>query len=224
MQRIFLGLFALLILAACTPKATTTMTDKADDSMAEVMAADFRAEAPKPGPAPKIDLGDFQDFKLDNGLQVILVENHKLPRVSYQLFVDVPAHMEGQYAGASGLMGSMLRRATSDMTKEEIDESIDFIGANLSTSGSGAFASTISKYKEQMMDMMGKVVLDARFPQEEFDKVKDDALADLKSALANPDAIAARVRSVVNYGADQCGQRLLRYLLRAQPQLPHSGR
>lgn len=178
------------------------MTDKTNDSMAETMAADFRAEAPEPGPAPTIDLGDFQDFKLDNGLQVILVENHKLPRVSYQLFVDVPPHMEGKYAGASGLMGSMLRRATSDMTKEEIDESIDFIGANLSTSGSGAFASTISKYKEQMMDMMGKVVLDARFPQEEFDKVKDDALAGLKSSLANPDAIAARVRSVVNYGAD----------------------
>ena len=192
----------LFALAACTPKATTTMADKADDKMDEVMSADFRANPPEPGPAPEIDLPDFQDFKLDNGLQVILVENHKLPRVSYQLFVDVPAHMEGKYAGTSGMMGSMLRRATSDMTKEEIDEAVDFIGANLSTSGNGAFASTISKYKDQMMEMMGKVVLDAQFPQDEFDKVKDDALAGLKSSLANPDAIAARVRSVLTYGAD----------------------
>ncbi len=202
MQRILLGLMALLIFAACTPKATTTMADKAEEMAPKPMVEDFRAQAPAPGPAPEIDLGDFQDFKLANGLQVILVENHKLPRVSYQLFVDVPPHMEGEYAGASGMMGSMLRRATSDMTKSEIDEAIDFIGANLSTSGSGAFASTISKYKTDMMEMMGKVVLDAQFPEEEFNKVKDDALAGLKSALADPNAIASRVRSVLTYGAD----------------------
>ena len=178
------------------------MVDKADKMAEETVASDFRANAPEPGPAPEIDLGDFQDFKLDNGLQVILVENHKLPRVSYQLFIDVPPHMEGAYAGASGMMGSMLRRATSDMTKSEIDEAIDFIGANLSTSGSGAFASTISKYKMQMMEMMGKVILDAQFPEEEFTKVKDDAIAGLKSALADPNAIAGRVRRVLNYGTD----------------------
>lgn len=202
MQRIFLGLFALFLLAACTPKRATTMADKATEATAESMNDDFRAAPPQPGPAPEINLGDFQDFKLDNGLQVILVENHKLPRVSYQLFVDVPPHLENEYAGASSMMGNMLRRATSTMSKDEIDEAVDFIGANLSTSGSGAFASTISKYKEQMMTLMGEVVLDARFPQAEFDKVKDDALAGLKSSLANPDAIASRVRRVVTYGAD----------------------
>ncbi|MEM6769192.1 MAG: pitrilysin family protein, partial [Bacteroidota bacterium] len=202
MQRILLGFLALFFFAACTPKATTTMADKADDMVDKTMQDDFRAKAPAPGPATEIELGDFQDFKLDNGLQVILVENHKLPRVSYQLFIDVPPHMEGEYAGASGMMGSMLRRATSDMTKAEIDEAVDFIGASLSTSGSGAFASTISKYKKQMMELMGKVVLDARFPAEEFSKVKEDAQAGFKANLASPDAIASRVRQVLTYGKD----------------------
>ncbi|WP_273445364.1 M16 family metallopeptidase [Neolewinella agarilytica] len=201
MQRIFLGLFALLLLAGCnTPKATT---DKmAEQATTPMMKDDFRAKAPAAGPAPEIKLGDFQDFKLDNGLQVVLVENHKLPRVSYQLFIDVPPHLEGAYAGAGDIMGQMLRRATSDMTKEQIDEEIDFIGASLSTSGSGAFASTISKYKSKMMGMMAKVVLDARFPETEFEKVKSDAVAGLKSQLADPDAIASRVRRVLTYGAD----------------------
>ncbi len=198
MQRIFLSLFALLLLATCSaPKASapnTASTATAND--------DFRAKAPAPGPAPEIQLGDFQDFKLDNGLQVVLVENHKLPRVSYQLFVDVPPHLEGEYAGAGDLMGQMLRRATSTMTKEEIDESVDFIGASLSTSSSGAFAATISKYKEQMAELMAKVVLDAKFPQAEFEKVKSDAAAGLKSELSDPDAIASRVRRVLVYGPD----------------------
>ena len=165
-----------------------------------VMQDDFRAKPPAAGPAPEIKLGDFQDFKLDNGLQVVLVENHKLPRVSYQLYIDVPPHLEGANAGAGDIMGQMLRRATSDMSKEQIDEEIDFIGASLSTSGNGAFASTISKYKDKMMGMMAKVVLDARFPEAEFEKVKSDAVAGLKSQLADPDAIASRVRRILTYG------------------------
>lgn len=193
----------LFLAAACsTPQATKApMADKPTEA-SEVMQDDFRAEAPDPGPAPVIQLGDFQDFKLDNGLQVVLVENHKLPRVSYQLFVDVPPIMEGKYAGASGMLGNMLRRATSTKSKEEIDEAIDFIGATLSTGGSGAYAATISKYKEQLMEMMAEVVLDARFPEEEFAKVKSEAEANLQSALNNPGAIAGRVQSVVTYGKD----------------------
>ncbi|MEL7159823.1 MAG: pitrilysin family protein, partial [Bacteroidota bacterium] len=131
-----------------------------------------------------------------------LVENHKLPRVSYQLYIDVPPHLEGEYAGTDGMMGQMLRRATSTKNKEEIDEAIDFIGANLSASGNGAFASTISKYQEQTMALMAEVVLDARFPEEEFAKVKDEAIAGLKSNLADPGTIAGRVRRAISYGTD----------------------
>ncbi|WP_083926290.1 insulinase family protein [Neolewinella persica] len=203
MQRLLMGLMVLFLAAACsTPQATKApMADKPMEAK-EMMDGDFRAEAPAPGPAPVIKLGDFQDFKLDNGLQVVLVENHKLPRVSYQLFVDVPPIMEGKYAGVSSMMGSMLRRATSTKSKEELDEAIDFIGATLSTGGSGAYAATISKYKETLMDMMAEVVLDARFPEEEFAKVKSEAEANLQSTLNNPGAIAARVQSVVTYGKD----------------------
>ncbi|OAV44371.1 insulinase family protein [Lewinella sp. 4G2] len=186
MKNIFNGFLALL-LCTCVSAQMTAQED-------------FRKMAPKPGEAPEIQLGDFQDFTLDNGLQVVLVENHKLPRVSYQLYIDVPPHLEGDYAGASGMMGDMLRRATSTMTKEQIDEKVDFIGASLSTSGSGAYAATISKYKNDVIKLMADVVLDAKFPASEWEKVKDDARAGLKSQLGNPDAIASRVRRVLTYG------------------------
>ena len=163
-------------------------------------AQDFRATAPEPGPAPEIELGDFQDFTLDNGLQVVLVENHKLPRVSYQLFVDVPPHLEGGYAGAGDIFGQLLRRATATKSKEEIDEAIDFIGANISTSSTGAYASTITKYKDDVMAMMADIVLNARFPEEEFEKVKKETIDNLQGELNNPDAIAARVRRATVYG------------------------
>ncbi len=198
-----MGLIALFLVAACsTPQATADKVAEKPMAEIETMKDDFRSMAPKAGPAPEIKLGDFQDFTLDNGLQVVLVENHKLPRVSYQLFVDVPPHMEGEYAGTSQMMGQMLRRATSTKTKEQIDEEIDFIGASLSTGGSGAFGATISKYKETLMGMMAEVVLDARFPEAEFAKVKAEAEANLQAALGNPAAIASRLRQRIIYGAN----------------------
>ncbi len=208
-----LAFLLLLLLVACgTPRTTAPSAAAAPTTPAAAPTSkdtvpaprantdEFRRAAPKPGPAPEIQLGDFNDFTLDNGLQVVLVENHKLPRVSYQLFVDVPPHLEGEYAGAQQLLGSMLRRATSEMSKEEIDEAIDFIGASLSTSGSGAYASTISKYKEDVIKLMADVILRAEFPEAEFNKVKADTKAGLAQEVTNPDAIANRVTQALTYG------------------------
>ncbi len=44
-----------------------------------------RSKAPKPAPAREIKIGDYQSFALKNGLQVFVVENHKLPRVQFSL-------------------------------------------------------------------------------------------------------------------------------------------
>ncbi|MBB4079231.1 putative Zn-dependent peptidase [Lewinella aquimaris] len=209
MQRISTTLAALLLALFFTGYSHTALAFSGNFQApaAPPPAADtikpqdaFRAKAPEPGPAPEIRLGDFDDFTLDNGLQVVVVENHKLPRVSYQLYVDVPPHLEGDHAGAQQVLGDMLRRATADKTKEEIDESIDFIGASLSTSGSGAYASTISKYKEEVIGLLAEVVLKARFPEEEFKKVKEETKAALAQQLTTPDAIAGRVTQAVTYG------------------------
>ena len=43
---------------------------------------------PKAGPAPTININKPQSFVLKNGLKVLVVENHKLPRVSFNLTLD----------------------------------------------------------------------------------------------------------------------------------------
>ncbi|MEC8604144.1 MAG: insulinase family protein, partial [Bacteroidota bacterium] len=46
-----------------------------------------RTTAPKPGDAPEINIGTPESFVLENGLKVFVVENHKLPKVSFQLTI-----------------------------------------------------------------------------------------------------------------------------------------
>jgi len=59
-----------------------------------VQAQIDRTQQPKPGPAPLIQLEDPEEFELENGMTVLLVENHKLPRVSISLSIDHPLIVE----------------------------------------------------------------------------------------------------------------------------------
>jgi len=186
----FLFLVAATGFLACTPK-TGEKTGSGDD---------FRKTAPAPGPAPKVELGTYEQFQLDNGLKVIVVENHKLPRVSFQVFVDAPEVHEGEMAGFIDAAGSLLTRGTKTRTKAQIDEAVDFMGASLNSSGSGLFGSCLTKHTEGLLDLMADVLLNPTFPKEEFDKVINQTKSALALAKTDPNSIAANVSSVLNFG------------------------
>ncbi|WP_258542405.1 insulinase family protein [Parvicella tangerina] len=159
-----------------------------------------RSTAPEPGPAPKINIGSPETFTLENGLKVFVVENHKLPKVSIQLAIDKPLIMEGEKVGVGEMTGEMLNAGTTEKTKAEMDEEIDFIGASVTATSSGVFASSLSKHADKVMGIMSEMLLKPAFPQEELDKAKKRALSNLKSLSTNPEAIAGRVQDVLLYG------------------------
>lgn len=163
---------------------------------------DFRKNPPKPGPAPKIEMGKAYETTLANGLKVIAVENHKLPRVSFQIFVDAPPMNEGEKAGAATLAGEMLMRGTATRTKAQLDEAVDYIGASLSSSASGLRGSCLTRHKETLLELMSDVLVNANFPEAEFDKVKKNMLSGLASEKDDPNAILSKVARVMRYGSE----------------------
>lgn len=159
-----------------------------------------RSKAPEPGEAPMINIGTPETFTLDNGLKVFVVENHKLPKVSFQLAIDMPLVMEGDKIGVGEMTGEMLNSGTTEKSKAQMDEEIDFIGASVSATSSGIFASTLSKHSDKVMGIMSDMLLKPAFPEEELEKAKKRALSNLKSLSTNPEAIAGRVSDVLLYG------------------------
>ena len=90
--------------------------------------------------------------------------------------------------------GQLLGTGTKTRTKDQIDEEVDFIGATLSTSSSGVFASSFKKHTTKLLDIVSDVVLNPVFKQEELDKIKKQTLSNLAaSAKDDPSAIAASV-------------------------------
>ena len=88
-----------------------------------------RSKQPKPGPAPKINLGTPEKFTLTNGLQVLVVENHKLPRVTATLTIDNSPMSYGEKKGVEDLLSGMLGTGSTNTPKEEFDEEVDFLGS-----------------------------------------------------------------------------------------------
>lgn len=169
-------------------------------SMAQVQID--RTKAPDPAEAPKINIGTPETFSLDNGLKVFVVENHNLPKVSFQLTVDKDPVLEKGKVGLSEMMGDMLSAGTETKTKAEIDSEIDFIGATVATSSSGFYASSLSKHSDKVLSIASDILLHPAFPEEELNKKKKRALSGLKSLATNADAIAARVGNALLYGKD----------------------
>ena len=161
-----------------------------------------RSIQPKPGPAPKINLENPQTFKCRNGLEVLVVENHKLPKVSVSLQIDNEPVFEGNKAGTSGFVGALLGAGSEKMSKTDFDEEVDFLGANVSFNADGASASSLTKYFPKVFGLMAEAALHPKFTQEEFDKNKDRTITGLKSSENSVDAISNRLRKAVGYGKD----------------------
>jgi len=159
-----------------------------------------RSKQPTAGPAPKINIGTPKSFTLSNGLKVMVVENHKLPRVSISLRLDNPPVLEGDKAGVSNLTGAMLGKGSQTISKDAFNEEIDYMGARLSLSSSGGYASGLSKYFNRLAQLLADAAIHPNFTQEEFDKEKEQILEGIKSEEKSVKAAAQRVKYLLAYG------------------------
>ncbi|PZX47108.1 M16 family metallopeptidase [Algoriphagus chordae] len=161
-----------------------------------------RSQFPKAGPAPVIKIGEAETFTLDNGLKVFVVENDKLPRVSFTLVLERDPLFEGDKAGLTGFIGEMMMAGTSNRSKEELDEEVDFIGAYLNAGSTSISASSLKKHQEKVLDLMADVLYNPIFPEAELEKLKKQALTGLATSKDDPGSISSKLSSALVYGKD----------------------
>jgi len=159
-----------------------------------------RSKVPQPGPAPDVNMAGSTSFTLGNGMRVIVVENRKLPLVSVQVRVDIPPIVQGARAGFVDMMGELLGAGTSKRSKVELDEAVDRLGANFSTSNDGVFIGGLRKHVETMLDIASDVTMGATFPDAEFEKTRTRYLSSIQQRKSDPDAIAEAVGRSATFG------------------------
>lgn len=161
-----------------------------------------RSTAPIPGPARTPEIGSYESFELKNGLKVFVVEDHKLPRITMSLILDRDPIVEGAKAGYVSIAGDLIGAGTANRTKSALDEEVDFMGANFGTGSNSIRVGGLSKYTDQLIDILSDVLLNPSFPEEEFDKLKSQMISGLKANADDPDAISGNLRGAALYGLE----------------------
>jgi zinc protease len=94
---------------------------------------------------------------------------------------------------AGSMAGRMLMMGAKDMTRQQIQDKLDALKARVYVGGgaTGAFVS-IEAEKDRLgevIDLVGHILKNPTFPQEEFDKMKKESLAGIEEQRSDPRAI-----------------------------------
>lgn len=158
-----------------------------------------RSIRPEAAPAPTINIDDSEVFTTKNGITVILSENHKLPRVSFNLVMGSNPELEETMTGLSDIAGSLIMSGTNNRSKDQLDNEIDYIGASLSADNNSMYLSCLTKHMDKGLTLMSDVLQNANFPQAEVDRIISQNESGLLSTKSDPATMAQNAVVVANF-------------------------
>ncbi len=146
-----------------------------------------RTKPPKPGPPKDVQFPDYFDTTLPNGINVLVIENNRIPAVSVRMvFKDAGSFFDGRNYGLASLTAELLIKGTGKRTASQIAEEIDFVGGSLNTGsdwdGSYVSLSVLKKHLRTGVDLLSDVVLNPVFAEDEISRVKEQRLSSILQA------------------------------------------
>src|SRR5512132_2815655 len=166
---------------------------------------DFLKQQPAPLPARPIKLPTAYETILPNGLSVIVVEDSRLPLISYLLaFRTGDAHDPPQLPGLMDMLTGLLTEGTESRTSREIADEIARLGATLQAGANSDYttvaASSLATFSENILDLMADVALRPVFPPNEVELTKQNTKESLKQQRAQPSFLASEMVARVMFG------------------------
>ncbi len=169
------------------------------------MTPELKKSPPAPLAPVSFDIQRPFETTLENGLRVVVVENERLPLVSYRLaFQTGDINDPDEWTGLSSAMGSLLTEGTENYTSLQLAEKIERLGASISASVSDDFtivaASTLSLYSSEVLGLLAEVVLRPTFPEDELDLYRRNTIESLKFQRSQPGFLANEQAARLIYG------------------------
>ena len=147
----------------------------------------------------KFSLPPYEKVTLSNGLTVYLMERHEVPLIYITAVFPAGAINDGEKKGLASFTSDALLYGTKSFTKNQIEETFDFLGANINTNA-GTETSTLSTSfikddADKILPMLKEIIVDPVFPKEEIDKRQQRWLVELEQAKESPRSV---IRSYFN--------------------------
>jgi len=149
--------------------------------------------SPLPTLAGGYQLPDYQKITLDNGLTILLMEQHEVPLIAMNVIIGGGAMVDGDHSGLAGMTAESLRLGAGDHSKQDLDQQFDFLGAKVGVSANREYsqlrASFAARDAEIMLPILGDLLRRPTFPAAEFAKYQQQHLARLTQQKESPRAV-----------------------------------
>jgi zinc protease len=166
-----------------------------------------RTHEPGPAAEPGFDPPRVQKGVLRNGLEVLVVEDHKLPVVNLALVIKSGwASDPENRPGAASLTSELLDEGTATRSALQIAEEVKMLGADMSTVSSfDASYVNMAILKKQMdkgLRLLSDIVTHPGFPGDELERQRQIYLGRIKQEAMEPNTNALKVYYRTLYGPD----------------------
>ncbi len=159
------------------------------------------------------DFGELPLFKspevwtseASNGMKIFGIENTELPLINFDITITGGHLLDPMdKAGISSLMTSLMMEGTINKTPAELEEAIGLLGASISMNSSSEeiriTASCLSKNFKETLALVEEIILQPRWDEKEYNRLKQALKTNLKGREANPNAIASVNFNKLVYG------------------------
>ena len=166
---------------------------------------EFRRRPPAPLPERALNLPLPEESSLSNGLGVVVVEQRRLPLVSFRLaFRSGDASDPLELPGLTDVMSDMLVEGTETRTSRQLAEEVARYGASVVAGASSDYltvaASSLSSYADRVLELLADVTLRPTFPESELALAKANAQQNLIAQRAQPSFLASEAVARVIFG------------------------
>lgn len=164
-----------------------------------------RTKPPKPGPPKDVQFPDYFDTTLPSGINVLVIENNKIPAVSVRMvFKDAGSFYDGDKFGLASITAEMLTKGTINRSATEIAEEIDFVGGSINAGsdwdGSYISLSVLKKHLNKGIDILSDVAQNPIFAEDELARVKEQRLSSILQSKDDAGHLSDKKFNKVVYG------------------------
>ncbi len=206
--------FSALALAALCTTAPSGQAQPPSQSPPSAVGLVKKNKAPVSSDTLKVTLPKPQEIDLPNGLHLMVLEDHRLPRVSFQIVIPGAGgyYDSPQMTGLSVYTAQMMREGTSTRNSQQIARDLEVMAASLNVGGSVAgpnatvAGGSLVEHFPSLFEMAADVLLNPSFPADEWDRLKTRARGGLLQQRAQPGFLSGEMFSKVVYGDHPAGR------------------
>lgn len=173
-----------------------------------------KSRAPVSKEVLKVTLPKPQEAELASGLRLMVLEDRRLPRVSFQIVIPGAGgyYDPVEMVGLSSYTAQMMREGTTSRTSQQISQELETMAASLfvgaSTSGPSASVSggSLTEHFDTLFGMAADVLLNPSFPEDEWNRLKARTRTQLTQQRAQPGFLAAERFSRLVYADHPAGR------------------